>query len=140
MQYVITSAETEQLETLSEAITDYNIQVAKELPRAHLERLDFIAHDTQGTLLGGIQAYFVNWGILHVELVYVFENFRHQGIASMLLQHTETLAKTYGCYLSQLDTFDFQAKDFYLKNDYTIFGVLENAPKGHQRFYMKKDL
>jgi len=58
----------------------------------------------------------------------------------MLLQHVEALAKGSGCYLSQLDTFDFQAQDFYLKHDYIVFGVLENAPKGHRRFYMKKDL
>ncbi len=140
MEYIIGSAENGQLEKLQDAITDYNVQVAKELPRAHQERLDFTARDIHGRLLGGIQAYYVNWGILHIELIYVYEEFRNQGIASELLQHVETFAKGYDCYLSQLDTFDFQAKDFYLKHDYTIFGLLENAPKGHCRYYMKKDL
>jgi GNAT superfamily N-acetyltransferase len=140
MDYVIGSAENGQIKKLNDAITDYNVRVAKELPRAHLERLDCTACDIHGKLIGGIQAYFVNWGILHIELVYVYDEFRKKGIASELLQHVEAIAKAYGCYLSQLDTFDFQAKDFYLKHDYTIFGVLENAPKGHCRYYMKKEL
>jgi len=33
-----------------------------------------------------------------------------------------------------------EKKDFYLKQGYSIFGTLENAPKGHCRYYMKKEL
>ena len=42
--------------------------------------------------------------------------------------------------LIHLDTFDFQAKDFYLKHGYEVFGVLDDCPKGHKRYYMKKVL
>jgi hypothetical protein len=37
-----------------------------------------------------------------------------------------------------LDTFDFQAKDFYVKHGYEVFGVLEDCPEGHVRYFMKK--
>ena len=42
--------------------------------------------------------------------------------------------------LIHLDTCDFQSKDFYLKQGYEIFGVLDNCPKGHKRYYLKKML
>lgn len=42
--------------------------------------------------------------------------------------------------LIHLDTFDFQAKDFYLKHGDEIFGVLEDCSKGYKRYYMKKVL
>lgn len=45
-----------------------------------------------------------------------------------------------GCYLVHLDTFDFQAKDFYLKHGYEIFGVLADCPKEHNRYFMKKNI
>jgi len=45
-----------------------------------------------------------------------------------------------GATLAHLDTFDFQAKDFYIKNSYKIFGVLENCPAGHKRYYFSKSL
>ena len=136
----ILKATSRELKTLDQAITDFNIKVAPELPRAEIHRLDFSAKNEKDKLLGGIQAYWVNWGILHTELIYVFESYRHQGIASQLLQHIEELARSYKCHLAHLDTFDFQAKDFYLKHGYSIFGILENAPMGHSRYYMKKDL
>ena len=49
-------------------------------------------------------------------------------------------AKAAGCYMAQLDTFDFQAPGFYEKQGYEIFGTLTNAPKGHTHYYMKKTL
>ena len=49
-------ATNEQLKILKEANTDFNISVAQELPRAVIKRLDFIAEDIAGQLIGGIQA------------------------------------------------------------------------------------
>jgi hypothetical protein len=37
-------------------------------------------------------------------------------------------------------TFDFQAKDFYLKHEYEVLGILDDCPKGHKRYYMEKVL
>ena len=48
--------------------------------------------------------------------------------------------KKLGATLAHLDTFDFQAKDFYLKHGYEVFGILDDCPKGHKRYYMKKVL
>ncbi|MBS0635477.1 MAG: GNAT family N-acetyltransferase [Verrucomicrobia bacterium] len=140
MKYNISTATSKDLHALEGAITEYNVRAEPNLPLAQIFRLDFVAKDDRGALMGGIQAYWVNWGILHVELLYVYEEFRKRGIASMLLQHVEKIAKENNCHLAQLDTFDFQAKDFYLQHGYSIFGVLDNAPKGHKRFYMNKNL
>ena len=52
----------------------------------------------------------------------------------------ENEAKALGVKLSLLDTFDFQAKDFYLKHGYEIFGVLKDCPAGHERYYLSKGL
>lgn len=140
MTLSILKASLDELKFLDRAITESNIKLIPELPKAEIHRLDYTIKDQVGNLLGGIQSFWVNWGILHIELLYVFENYRNQGIATKLLKHVEKIAKDHQCYLAHLDTFDFQAKDFYLKLGYSIFGVLENAPKGHSRYYMKKDL
>lgn len=136
----IAPATSSELAALEAAITDFNITCAPELPRAVVERLDFSYKNDQGELLGGIQAKRINWGILEVELLFVFEPYRHQGIAAKLLQHVEDIARRHQCYVAHLDTFDFQAQDFYLKQGYTVFGTLTNTPKGHARYYMKKEL
>lgn len=137
---LIAPAKAEELAAIDEAITDYNIEAARELPRAVLRRLDFVARDAEGSILGGIQAKAVNWGILHIELLFVFEKWRKAGLGEALLTYVEDSARRLGCHLAHLSTFDFQGKDFYLKNGYVAFGVLEECPKGHSRVYLKKDL
>jgi hypothetical protein len=61
-------------------------------------------------------------------------------LGTILLNKVEEKAKQLGATLSHLDTFDFQAKDFYLKHGYEVFGVLDDCPKDHKRYYMKKVL
>lgn len=57
------------------------------------------------------------------------------------MEKVEKEAEVLGAGMAQTDTFDFQAKDFYLKRGYEIFGELENSPRpGHKRFYLKKTL
>ena len=93
MEYSILKADPGELKELDQAITDFNIKIATELPRAEIHRLDFAVKNAMGQLLGGIQSYRVNWGILHVELIYVYDDYRNQGIATALLNHVERIAK-----------------------------------------------
>jgi hypothetical protein len=37
-------------------------------------------------------------------------------------------------------TFDFQAKEFYVKNGYVVIGEIIDFPKGHKRIYFSKKL
>jgi hypothetical protein len=39
-----------------------------------------------------------------------------------------------------LDTFDFQVKAFYEKLGYELFGILDDCPPGHRRYFLKKAL
>jgi hypothetical protein len=45
-----------------------------------------------------------------------------------------------GCHSAFLDTFSYQARPFYEKLGYEVFGTLNDYPRGHQRFYMQKRL
>tara|TARA_Y100000815_G_C13311257_1_gene488622 strand:+ start:572 stop:826 length:255 start_codon:yes stop_codon:yes gene_type:complete len=81
-----------------------------------------------------------HWGILSIEELFVNKFFRHKQLGSYLLSKVENEAKALGATLSHLDTFDFQAKDFYLKHGYIIFGILNDCPPDHERFYLKKVL
>ena len=90
-------------------------------------------------VIGGILAE-VYWGVVFIDILWVNEEYRNKGYASALLSDVENTAKENNCNLCHLDTFDFQARDFYEKHGYTVFGVLEDCPEGHNRFYMSKKL
>lgn len=89
-------------------------------------------------VIAGIDADIYIWNILFVSVIFVDEDYRDQGLGSILLNKVESEAKTLGVKLSHLDTFDFQAKEFYEKHGYEVFGTLDNCPEGHKRYYMRK--
>jgi hypothetical protein len=45
-----------------------------------------------------------------------------------------------GCQYVWLDTYSFQARPFYEKLGYRVFGQLPDHPPGHTRFFMFKTL
>ena len=52
----------------------------------------------------------------------------------------ERYARERGCTDAFLDAFSFQARAFYEKCGYRVFGILENHPAGHQHYFITKRL
>jgi GNAT superfamily N-acetyltransferase len=93
-----------------------------------------------GKIIAGIKSDVYGWKILYIELLFVEEAHRHKALGSFLLNKVEAEARAMGARLAHLDTFDFQAKDFYLKHGYEVYGALEDCPPGHKRYHLKKVL
>jgi GNAT superfamily N-acetyltransferase len=102
--------------------------------------LSFVLKDDAGNVFAGVNATLYCWKVMYVDILYVDDEHRGKGYGRLLMDKAETKAKSLGGYMSHLDTFDWQAKDFYEHQGYVVFGVLENCPPGHNRYYMKKDL
>ena len=134
----IHDAVKEETDYITHQLIYYNhikVHFDQEPPFLHINRCIKDGNE----IIGGILSE-VYWNILHVEILWVKEEYRNKGYATALLINVENIAKEMGCKLTHLDTFDFQAKDFYEKLGYTIFGVLEDFPEGHKRYYMSKKL
>jgi GNAT superfamily N-acetyltransferase len=80
------------------------------------------------------------WQCLHVNILWVSDSLRHKGYGSKLLLEAERIAKENHCNLIKLDTFSFQAPEFYKKHGYEVYGVIEDFPKGHTHYYLQKRL
>lgn len=137
---MIELATDEEAEILNKKIDAFN---AKQLLfSGNVEELqNYVIKETdQKRIIAGIRICLYLNECMFISVLFVDEEHRNKGLGSRLLQHVELYAKSRNIKLIHLDTFDFQAKDFYLKRGYSIFGILENAPKGHCRYYMKKEL
>jgi GNAT superfamily N-acetyltransferase len=77
---------------------------------------------------------------LHVITLAVAAPVRRRGFGKELMQRAETYAVERGCTNAFLDTFSFEARPFYEKLGYRLFGTLENHPVGHQHYFMTKKL
>lgn len=56
----------------------------------------------------------------------------------MLLKEVENIAKEKGCYLSHLKVSDAETRDFYIKNGYEVFGVLDDYLVDYKEYLMNK--
>lgn len=97
------------------------------------------ARDKGGKLIAGLRGFvFLNW--LRVELLYVDEASRRNGLGSRLLTEGEREARALGARNAVIETFEWQARDFYLKHGYEEFARIDDYVGGFYLVQMKKVL
>lgn len=101
--------------------------------------LNLFLRREDGSIAGGLLGD-VYWGWLHISIVWIDESLRGQGYGEKLVKLAEEEALKRGCHAVHLDTMSFQAQPFYERLGYTVFGVLDDLPVGHQRIFMWKPL
>ena len=138
--YEITPCTQAEVELIDQKIDMFNAHNLHISTVENLQTYKNYAIKVDDQLIAGITCICYLKDCLYINVLFVDEKYRHQGIGTALLEKVETEAKLAGAKIAHLDTFDFQAKDFYLKHGYEIFGVLEPCPTGHKRYYMKKNL
>lgn len=101
--------------------------------------ISILLTDDDGNQVGGLfGAIFYDW--MFVELVAVPEQHRGEGYGTKLMDRAEEVAQANNCAGIWLDTFEFQARGFYEKLGFELFGKLPNHPRGHKRFFLRKIL
>ena len=92
-----------------------------------------------GAKIGGLwgRSYY-DW--LFVELLFVPETLRGQDIGTELMRRAEAVARERNCAGIWLDTFEFQARGFYEKLGFSLFGQLDDHPRGSPQYFMQKRL
>lgn len=136
MHVRLENKESHKAQEIGNLIRDYNRSKREE---AESEPLNLYLEDEMGNLMAGLVAEtFGNW--LEIEYLFVKEELRGQGIGSQLLQRAENEAKNRNCRFAFVNTYQFQAPDFYLSHGYKEVFALQDYPYTGQRYYYQKDL
>ena len=136
MHVRLENKESHKAQEIEDLIRAYNRSKREE---AISEPLNLYVEDEKGNLLAGLVAEtFGNW--LEIEYLFVKEELRGQGISSRLLQQAETEAKNRNCCFAFVNTYQFQAPDFYKRHGYKEVFTLQDYPYTGKRFYYQKDL
>lgn len=138
MEFKITDCAEGDIKRIYVGLTESNSRKVPELRNGRYFEINKRIAGENGEVIAGCVAEVNQWNALHIDALWVSGEYQGRGFGSRLLKEVETIAKENGCTLSHLSTFDFQAKDFYIKHGYEVFGVLENSPEGHCRYYLKK--
>jgi GNAT superfamily N-acetyltransferase len=95
--------------------------------------------DEQDQIIAGISGGI--WGgFCEIDFLWVHEAYRGQGYGSQLLAAAEVGARQHDCTWMILDTFSFQAPDFYPKFGYESIGLYPDCPTGYQKHFFQKRL
>ena len=90
-------------------------------------------------ILGGLSA-MSYWGSFYISDLVAPETARGQGLGSELMRLAEQEARARGCLHIWLDTFEFQARSFYERLGFKVFGQLDGLAPFFPRYFMKKTL
>ncbi len=98
-----------------------------------------LVKDDAGEVIGGLWGRTVyDW--LFVDYLIVPEQLRGRDLGSRLLLAAESIALERKCVGAWLTTFTFQARGFYEKLGYSVFGELEQSPRDNVRLFLRKML
>jgi len=138
-RYTIEPCQKENTKTIVDGINAYNL--SKVAATADIwTPLEYVMKDENGIEIAGILSGIGYWNGLEIQILWVKEEHRNKGIGTRLLNYVELAAIEKGATIAMLDTFDFQAEGFYLKNGYKSIGEINNFPKGYRRIYFSKML
>ncbi len=122
------------LDAIDNGLDVYNAQFSP----ATYEEFAVPLKNEAGEVKGGIYA--MAWaGSLFIKWFWIDEASRRRGFGRRLMAAAEEEGRRRGCTVVWLDTFEFQARPFYEKLGYKVFGTLD-YPAGFKRFYMQKPL
>ncbi|MCV9949111.1 GNAT family N-acetyltransferase [Paenibacillus sp. BT-177] len=115
---------------------------AKHVPadiQTQYEEINLTLKSGEGQVIGGLLSVLC-WNWVEVDILWVDQVHRGKGYGSQLLDEIEQMARDKGCNFIQLNTFSFQAPEFYEKHGYEVVGVIEEAPRGFKHYYYKKNI
>ena len=133
---VESDSKQEDLDRIHQGLNDHNLR--NTVPHGY-QVLNVFVRNEDGEIKGGLLgATFWSW--CHIEIFWLDESLRGQGIGSEILRQAEEEARKRNCIAIFVDTLSFQAPKFYEKHGYMQWGILEDFPPGHQRIFYKKSL
>jgi GNAT superfamily N-acetyltransferase len=121
------------MDAVDHGLDDFNDRVLGQYQRAPLW---LVVRDDNGKVIAGLHGKTGSW--CFIEWLWVAEVQRRAGLGSQLLRRAEMIARDRHCAGIYLDTFSFQAPDFYARHGFQEFGRLTGCPPGHDRIWLSK--
>lgn len=97
----------------------------------------FVSDRADGGVLGGIVGS-SRWGGFQIDILALPASLRGKGLGTRLLRLAEDEARRRECHHIWLDTYAFQARAFYERHGFSVFGQLDGPGPFYPRFFMRK--
>ena len=134
-----TSPSPDDAKFISQGLIRFNNKHIPELESEEAVKFSIFARDASNRIIGGLRATCF-WNTLHIELLWVLEKRRGDGIGFRLMERAEVYALKQGYEISLLESTSWQARSFYEKLNYKVMASLPEYPRGHATHFLVKQL
>ena len=90
-------------------------------------------------VLGGVKRA-TYYGCLYVDMLWLKEELRHQGLGTRLMAEAEKIGREHACSFASVNTMDWEALSFYQKLGYEIEFVRDGYEKQSKMYLLRKNL
>ncbi|CDZ77535.1 N-acetylglutamate synthase [Legionella massiliensis] len=118
---------------LREGIVSFNVSHLHE--RAN--HFSIFVRNEQKEIIGGATVW-QHSDAMYIDILWFAEQYRRKSLGSRVIEELFKQARAKNINNIFVDTFDFQALDFYLKKGFVVIARLEKFLLGHDRIYLKK--
>lgn len=126
---------SEEIQLLNNGISEQAIQKKGMKPLAFAA---FFIRDESGKMIGGCNTCNL-YGCLYIDQLWLHEPLRGKGYGRQLMERVEALAKESGCYFMAVNTFDWEALDFYKKLGFYVEFERKGYEKNSTFYFLRKD-
>ena len=140
MEYKTIPCTEDDEELIDGKLTEINHAVVPPREGTEEEELVFKIENGEGTVIAGCNVGIDNWQFAILDILWVDEKYRGQGLGSALIRKAEKAARERNCYAMLLGTYDFQALPLYKKHGYMLCATIKDWPKGHENYTLMKRL
>lgn len=139
--FIVEQASGEEVRQILKKAAEYSEANIPLLKEQAIERICKVIKTADGDIMTGlIGSINHSFKSVYIDVLWVKAEYRKSGYGTTLLKHIEKEAFAKGIVFAYLGTIGFQAKDFYLKNGYEVFSILDECALNHKMYWMKKKL
>lgn len=131
--------EQKSYDLIADLLYKFNLSKTSHLKNEINKAVEIIAYDENAQIVGGLYGRSI-WGTLEIQTLAVKPSHKNSGIGSKLLLAAEKEAEKRNCRFISLNTFSFQAAEFYQKFGFKKIGTETDFPQGFEKYYFRKEL
>ncbi len=125
---------SEEQRVIRDGIIEFNQSIISDKPSC----FNIFVKDNENVIGGAIV--YQHKDALYIDVLWCMERYRFKGIGSKLIAMIENEANNKSIKKLFVDTFAFQAEEFYKKHGFSIIGIIPEYLLDHDRIFMRKDL
>jgi N-acetylglutamate synthase-like GNAT family acetyltransferase len=130
----------EDVKYIGKRIVDFNKKQIPFTNKLDFENVSKVVKDSKGNIIAGVAADLLPWCDLSIQALWTSKGTMEEELKIELLAAEEKeLIEKGGC-VAMYETFDSNTVDFFIRNGYEIYGVLEDYPLDYKLYFMKKVL